>query len=232
VPFAAAKVMMGKSLAELGARPIRPVGYYAVKESVFPFNKFPGVDVVLGPEMRSTGECMGIDASFPIAFAKAQISAGNALPVSGGVFLSVREVDRAAMVDVARSLLEMGFKVYSTEGTGEFLRKHGLRITILQKIAAGARPNVIDRMSNGEVKLIINTPTKTGHGTDEGKIRATAIRLDVPMITTATAAQASVKAIAALKAGDWDVAALQDFEATRAHPPVEAKPPPRAAAAR
>jgi carbamoyl-phosphate synthase large subunit len=210
-PAIAAKVMMGRSLAELGAREIEDAGHFAVKESVFPFGKFPGVDVVLGPEMRSTGEVMGIDLSFPVAFAKAQMAAGSPLPVKGGVFLSVREDDREAVVDVARSLLAMGFTVYATQGTGDHLRRHGMRPVVIQKIAAGARPNVVDMMANGEIALVINTPTRTGWRTDEGRIRSTAVRLGLPMITTATAAQASVRAIEALRAGEWDVAAMQDY---------------------
>jgi carbamoyl-phosphate synthase large subunit len=219
-PAIAAKVMMGKSLAELGAREVDSTlpatGPFAVKESVFPFSKFPGVDVVLGPEMRSTGEVMGIDTTFPVAFAKAQMAAGSPLPTSGGVFLSVRETDRPAIVEVARSLLAMGFTVHATEGTAEFLQRHNVRLNVLKKIGAGLRPNVLDLMSNGQISLIINTPTRTGWQTDEGKIRATAVRLGIPMITTATAAAASVKAIEALRAGDWDVAALQDYAAVAA----------------
>ncbi len=210
-PSIAAKVMMGKTLDDLGAEEVRDTGSFAVKESVFPFTKFPGVDVVLGPEMRSTGEVMGIDLSFPVAFAKAQIAAGSGLPREGGVFLSVRESDRPVIVDPARSLLAMGFTVYATEGTGEYLRRFGMRPQILQKIGAGARPNVVDLMTNGQIRLVINTPTRTGWRTDEGKIRATAVRLGIPMITTAAAAVASVKAIEALRAGVWEVAALQDY---------------------
>jgi carbamoyl-phosphate synthase large subunit len=205
--------MMGKSLAELGAEEVDSsrLGHFACKESVFPFSKFPGVDVVLGPEMRSTGEVMGIDRSFPVAFAKAQMGAGSELPRDGGVFLSVREADRPAIVEPARSLMTMGFKVYATEGTAEYLQRHGITPVVLQKIAAGTRPNVLDLMTNGEIALVINTPTRTGWQTDEGKIRSTAVRLGIPMITTATAAAASVRAIEALRAGDWDVAALQDY---------------------
>jgi len=215
-PAIAAKVMMGKSLAELGAKEVdgsqQAAGPFACKESVFPFSKFPGVDVVLGPEMRSTGEVMGIDMSFPVAFAKAQMGAGSELPREGRVFLSVREADRPAIVDPARSLIDMGFKVFTTEGTAEFLQRHGINPVILQKIAAGTRPNVLDLMSDGQIALVINTPTRTGWQTDEGKIRATAVRLGIPMITTATAAAASARAIEALRAGDWDVAALQDYK--------------------
>ncbi|MCC6678748.1 MAG: carbamoyl-phosphate synthase large subunit [Phycisphaerales bacterium] len=231
-PNIAARAMMGRSLAELSrafpamadqlsdtprrsAAPEKP-RCYAVKESVFPFSKFPGVDVVLGPEMRSTGEVMGIDPSLPIAFAKSQIAAGITLPTDpakGGVFLSVRSIDRHEIIAPARKLLEMGFTVYTTEGTGQFLEGHGLRPKVLQKIGAGARPNVLDLMQNGQISLIINTPTRTGWNTDEGKIRSTAVRLGIPMITTATAANAVVKAMEALRAGDWGVAALQDYEA-------------------
>jgi len=233
-PNIAARVMMGKSLAELGVEEVDGKldsrGPFAVKESVFPFSKFPGVDVILGPEMRSTGEVMGLDASFPVAFAKAQMGAGSELPRDGGVFMSVRESDRPAIVEPARSLMQMGFKVYTTQGTGEFLQKHGMKPVILQKIAAGARPNVIDLMSNAQIALIINTPTRTGWQTDEGKIRSTAVRLGIPMISTATAAAASVKAIEALRAGDWDVAALQDY--TSPHNPKPKRPDPVIVAAR
>jgi carbamoyl-phosphate synthase large subunit len=230
-PAIAAKVMMGRTLAELGAAEVDDklgaAGPFAVKESVFPFAKFPGVDVVLGPEMRSTGEVMGIDSSFPVAFAKSQLAAGVSLPKQGGVFISVRESDRVAIVDAARSLMAMGFTVYATEGTGVFLNRYGLKPVILPKIGAGARPNVLDLMANGQVSLVINTPTRTGWQTDEGKMRSTAVRLGVPMITTATAAAASVKAIEALRAGDWDVAALQDYRAAsteRGRPMVELRP--------
>jgi len=221
---AAAKVMMGKTLAQLGTREIPDTGTFAVKESVFPFNKFPGVDVVLGPEMRSTGEVMGIDPSLPIAFAKGQMSAGVSLPREGGVFVSVRSVDKPLIAEIARPLFEMGFKVYSTAGTAQALVAAGLEPTILEKIAAGARPNVIDLMSDGEIGLVINTPTRSGWQTDEGKIRATAVRLNIPMITTATGALASVKAIVALREGDWTVRAMQDYavlaSAEPAHTPA------------
>ena len=224
-PAIAAKVMMGRTLADQGAkeRDGKPAGTgpFAVKESVFPFSKFPGVDVVLGPEMRSTGEVMGIDMSFPVAFAKAQMAAGPALPREGGVFLSVREADRGPMVDVAGSLMKMGFTVYATDGTGAFLQSHGLKPTILAKIGAGARPNVLDLMANGQIKLVINTPTRTGWQTDEGKMRSTAVRFGIPMITTATAALASVRAIEALRAGEWDVASMQDYAR------ADGKAPPR-----
>ncbi|MFO0857311.1 MAG: carbamoyl-phosphate synthase large subunit [Phycisphaerales bacterium] len=216
-PAIAAKVMMGKKLSELVNDPPRRGGvpsYYAVKESVFPFSKFPGVDVVLGPEMRSTGEVMGIDVSLPIAFAKSQMAAGVKLPTDpskGGVFVSVREQDRAVVIESIRTLVREGFTIYATEGTAGALEKNGVPVKVLQKIAAGARPNVLDLMHNSQIALIINTPTRTGWQTDEGRIRSTAVRLNIPMISTATAAVAAAKAIEAMRQKDWGVAAMQDY---------------------
>jgi carbamoyl-phosphate synthase large subunit len=207
----AAKAMLGISLEAQNAREIPDIGAFAVKAPVFPFQKFPGVDFVLGPEMRSTGEVMGFDVSMPVAYLKALLGSGVSLPKEGGVFVSVREEDKNEIVDVTRSLLAMGFEVFTTPGTGATLARHGMRPTILQKIGAGARPNVIDLMADGQIALVINTPTRTGWQTDEGRIRAMAVRLGIPMLTTATAATAAVRAIEALRAGFWDVAALQDY---------------------
>ena len=212
----AAKAMMGQSLESQHAREIPDAGYHAVKAPVFPFQKFPGVDFVLGPEMRSTGEVMGVDVSLPNAYLKAMLAAGTRFPTEGGVFVSVRQGDRDVMIPVVRSLMAMGFKVFTTKGTGELLAKHGLRPKILKKIQEGARPNVIDLMQNEEIQLVINTPTRTGWQTDEGRIRSTAVRLGIPMVTTATAALQAVHAIEALKAGFWDVTALQDLTAMHA----------------
>ena len=131
------------------------------------------------------------------------------------MFVSVKEDNREDMIPVVRSLMAMGFKVFTTKGTGELLNKHGLRPKILQKIQEGARPNVIDLMQNNEIQLVINTPTRTGWQTDEGNIRATAVRLGIPMITTARAATQAIHAIEALKAGFWDVTALQDLATTQ-----------------
>ena len=211
----AAKAMMGISLEEQGTQEIPDAGFYTVKAPVFPFQKFPGVDFVLGPEMRSTGEVMGVDASLPNAYLKAMLGAGTSFPTEGGVFVSVKENDRESIVPIVRSLMAMGFKVFTTKGTGELLNKHGLRPKILQKIQEGARPNVIDLMQNDEIQLVINTPTRTGWQTDEGNIRATAVRLGIPMITTARAATQAIHAIEALKAGFWDVIALQDLSASQ-----------------
>jgi len=206
----AAKVMAGMSLDALGVAELPDPRHTAVKEVVFPFNRFPGVDVVLGPEMRSTGEVMGIDASFPVAYAKAQIAAGMALPVEGTVFISVRRADKQAVIPAARALADMGFTILATEGTWNALRDNGIAAACLPKISEG-RPNIQDYIKNRQVHLIINTPTRKGPRTDEGRIRAMAVMYRVPMITTITGALAAAQAIAALRAGPWDVRPLQDY---------------------
>ena len=210
-PRLAAKVMMGANLEAVGAREVPDTGFFCVKESVFPFAKFPGVDVILGPEMRSTGEVMGSDRSLPIAFAKAQMAAGVFLPTEGRVFLSVREADKLQAVEIARSLVAMGFTVVSTRGTSDFLAGHGVTVAAIAKIAEGLRPNILDMITNGEVQLVINTHTVKGARTDEGRIRSHATRFNVPMITTVAGARAAVQAIAGLRSGDWDVRAIQDY---------------------
>ena len=229
---AAAKVMMGASLESLGVAEVHDTGFYAVKESVFPFAKFPGVDVVLGPEMRSTGEVMGTDRSLPVAFAKAQMAAGVHLPTAGNVYLSVRESDRTASVEVARSLASMGFSILCSEGTAQALAAHSVACRTVPKIATGQRPNVLDLIANGEVQLIVNTPTRKGGATDEGRIRAQAVRSNVPIITTVAGARAAVQAIQALRAGHWQVVALQDcFPALAREPaatPASREPAPMA----
>ncbi|MEM1330644.1 MAG: carbamoyl-phosphate synthase large subunit [Planctomycetota bacterium] len=226
-PAIAAKVMMGETLAALGAKEVPDTGAYAVKEPVFPFQKFPQVDFVLGPEMRSTGEVMGIDSDPPTAYLKALLGAGTALPREGGVFLSVRSQDKQMAPDIARSLMAMGYTVYATRGTGEILTEHGMSPIVLQKINAGARPNVLDLMKSGEIAMVINTPTRTGWQTDEGKIRASAVRLGVPMITTMTGARAAIGAIQSLRAGDWRVTPMQEWSerAERATPAAAAPVP-------
>jgi len=221
-PRIAAQVMMGASLDRLQVEEIDDTGFYAVKESVFPFSKFPGVDVVLGPEMRSTGEVMGADQSLAVAFAKAQMAAGVMLPIAGKVFLSVRESDKAAAVDVARSLKSAGFSIVCSRGTHEALTRAGIESELLPKIAEGQRPNVIDLIRSGEIKLIINTPTRKGSNTDEGRIRAASVRASVPLMTTVAGARAAVQAIRALQTGAWDVRAIQDHFPHLARSPLEA----------
>ncbi|MCC6423054.1 MAG: carbamoyl-phosphate synthase large subunit [Phycisphaerales bacterium] len=206
----AAKVMAGKSLAELNIREQQDPKHTSVKEVVFPFAKFPGVDVILGPEMRSTGEVMGIDLNFPMAFAKSQLAAGTMLPTQGAVFISVRDADKADIIPAARVLHQCGFEILASTGTCDALNQQDIPATRITKISEG-RPNIIDYIKNGKVQLLINTPTKKGPQTDEGKIRATATLNRVPIVTTITGANAAARAIQALQAADWTVRPLQDY---------------------
>jgi carbamoyl-phosphate synthase large subunit len=209
-PKIAAKVMTGKTLKELGVVELPDPKHTSVKEVVFPFTKFPGVDVILGPEMRSTGEVMGIDENFPLAFAKSQIAAGSNLPTKGNVFISLRKEDKPHIVSIARLLAEMGFTILATAGTHEVLGKNGIEAELIKKLSEG-RPNIKDAIKNGRVQLIINTPTKKGPATDEGKIRAMAVLNKIPIVTTITGAHAAAKAIKALKDRDWGVKPLQEY---------------------
>jgi carbamoyl-phosphate synthase large subunit len=212
VPLAryAALVMAGKTLDELGvAEPAAP-RHFSVKESVFPFNKFPGVDIILGPEMRSTGEVMGIAATFPMAFAKSQLAASSPLPLEGTVFISVADRDKPDVVPVARALAEMGYRLISTRGTAKVLRAAGIPVDEIPKLQEG-RPNLVDLMKNGQVALVINTPSGRGARTDEGKIRSAAVMHRVTCITTLAAASAAVEACRALRQGELTVCPLQDW---------------------
>lgn len=206
----ASLIMVGKTLEELGiSKEIVPT-HYSVKESVFPFNKFPGVDIILGPEMRSTGEVMGIADTFPIAFAKAQVAANSALPLKGNVFISVADRDKEAVLPIARAMADMDYKILSTRGTAKALRTAGIEVEELPKLQEG-RPNLIDFMKNGQVALVINTPSGKGARTDEGKIRAAAVMNRVTCITTLAAAQAAAQACKALREGDPRVKPLQEW---------------------
>jgi carbamoyl-phosphate synthase large subunit len=212
VPLArlAALVMVGKTLDELGVHEEVTPTHFSVKESVFPFNKFPGVDIILGPEMRSTGEVMGIADTFPAAFAKSQLAANSALPLQGTIFISVNDRDKPEVVASARALAEMGYRLISTRGTAKVLRDAGIAVQEIPKVQEG-RPNLIDLMKNGQVALVINTPSGKGARTDEGKIRAAAVMHRVTCITTLSAAHAAVEACRALRQGELTVTALQDW---------------------
>jgi carbamoyl-phosphate synthase large subunit len=217
VPLArlAALVMVGKTLDELKVADEVVPKHFSIKESVFPFNKFPGVDIILGPEMKSTGEVMGIDDSMPMAFAKSQMAANAPLPSSGTVFISVAERDKKAVLPIARTFAEMGFRLIATRGTARMLVQNGVAVEEVPKIAEG-RPNLIDFMKNGQVALIINTPSGRGSSSDEGKIRAEAVTNRVTCITTLSAAQAAAEACRALKERELTVVALQDRFPVRA----------------
>ncbi|HMB06210.1 MAG TPA: carbamoyl-phosphate synthase large subunit [Isosphaeraceae bacterium] len=207
---AAARVMVGRSLAEQGITQEPVPTYVSVKEAVFPFVKFPGVDIVLGPEMRSTGEVMGIATDFAAAFAKSQLAAQSRLPLSGTVFVSVAARDRTAIVPVAARLAAMGYNLMCTSGTGATLGEHGIQVATVRKIQEG-RPNLLDHLANGDIALIVNTPSGKGARTDEGRIRAAAVSHGVPCITTVAGAKAAVAALERLRTGALAVYALQDL---------------------
>ncbi|HLW68209.1 MAG TPA: carbamoyl-phosphate synthase large subunit [Gemmataceae bacterium] len=211
VPLArlASLVMVGKTLDELGfIEEITPV-HFSVKESVFPFNKFPGVDIILGPEMRSTGEVMGIDDCFPVAFAKSQIAASSVLPKEGTIYISVSDRDKPEAVAIARGFALLGYKLMCTRGTAAVLRANGIETEEVMKLQEG-RPNLIDHMKNGLVSLIVNTPSGRGSRPDEVRIRIAAVAHRVTSITTLAGAQAALEACRALRQRELTVTALQD----------------------
>jgi carbamoyl-phosphate synthase large subunit len=211
VPVAniAAKVMAGETLLSLGQTSDLVPRAVSVKESVFPFRKFAGVDIVLGPEMRSTGEVMGISDNFPVAFAKAQLAAGVELPKSGRVFVSVRGAHKDRAVEVARGMHELGYELIATEGTSLRIEEAGIPVERVKKLKEGS-PNLIDHMKNGLVDLILNTPNGKGARTDEGKIRAAAVQNGVPCMTTIQAAEVLVQALQALRQESIEVEPLQE----------------------
>jgi carbamoyl-phosphate synthase large subunit len=205
----AAKVMTGMTLPELGFYREPIPAHVSVKEAVFPFVKFPGVDIVLGPEMKSTGEVMGVSERFSIAFAKSQLAAGTVLPAEGKVFVSVADRAKDHVVGLARRLERLGFELLATRGTAARLAEAGVRVTRLKKVQQG-HPNVIDYIRNGELALVMNTPSGKGARTDEGRIRATAVAHGVPCLTTIQAADAAVRAIEAMREEEMEVHAVQD----------------------
>ncbi|MGB7326104.1 MAG: carbamoyl-phosphate synthase large subunit [Rubripirellula sp.] len=215
VPVAgiATKVMTGMTLKELGITSEPMPRHVSIKESVFPFRKFAGVDIVLGPEMRSTGEVMGISSDFSMAFAKSQIAAGSVLPESGKIFMSLSARHKEAAIAIGKELIGLGFELLATAGTAARLKEGGVAVTQVKKIAEG-HPNLIDFLKNDDVQLILNTPSGKGARTDEGRIRAAAVQAGVPCITTIAAAEVAVKAMTAMKAGAMNVESLQNRYAT------------------
>jgi carbamoyl-phosphate synthase large subunit len=209
----AAKVMLGHKLKDLGYTETIVPPHFSVKEAVFPWNRFPGIDIVLGPEMKSTGEVMGIDRDWGMAYAKSQISAFNPLPTSGNVFLSVSDRDKDRAVAVARDLAALGFTIYSTGGTHTRLSDEGIPSNRLFKLAEQARPNVIDMMKNREIHFVINTPSGHEARADEVQIRSTAIAQKISHATNLAAAEASVKAIRSLKEKELTVQSIQEYHA-------------------
>lgn len=217
VPLAklAMKVMTGNSLKELGfTRPVQPA-HLSVKEAVFPFNKFPGVDVLLGPEMKSTGEVMGIDSDFGWAFAKSQAGAGAALPTCGTAFLSVKEEDRLAALDVARRLTRLGFQLMATSGTAGFLQGQGVEVQVVHKVKEG-RPHIVDHIKNGAVAMVVNTVRTASSHTDSVSIRREALQKSVPYFTTMRGAMAAVLGMESVAKKDLSILSLQEYHRVNA----------------
>jgi carbamoyl-phosphate synthase large subunit len=220
VPLAkmACRLMLGEKLRDLDLQLPPPgdssAGHVSVKEAVLPFDRFPGADALLGPEMKSTGEVMGIAADYPTAFGKAQAAAGAELPTNGTVFITVTDSDKPAATQLAASLHDLGFEIVATGGTAQAIRRMGVPVERLKKISEGS-PNVVDRIESGEVDLVINTPTGSGARSDGYEIRRAAVARGIPCITTMTGATAAQRAIRALRSGEPEVRSLQELHADR-----------------
>jgi len=208
----AARCMAGRSLSDQGVGNEVVPKYFSVKEAVFPFVKFPGVDTILGPEMKSTGEVMGVGYSFGEAFVKSQLAAGVSLPESGTVFISVKNSDRTRMVPIARALHSLGFSLVATKGTAAVIAEHGLPVTAVNKVQEG-RPHVVDLLKNGEVALVINTVDERRNAiVDSRSIRTTALANRVTFYTTLAGARAAVEGMKHLR--NLDVYSLQELHGT------------------
>lgn len=212
VPLAklASLIMAGETLESLGFTQEPLLSHIAVKEAVLPFKKFPGTDTILGPEMRSTGEVMGIDSDFGRAFAKAELGAGEILPLSGTVFVSMSDRDKALAVPVVKDFLDLGFHVVATDGTRKVLREHGLDVELILKLHEG-RPHVLDAIKNKKIQLIVNSPSGEEAQTDARLIRRTGLGYKIPIITTIAGAKATAAAIRSLQSQPLDVKAIQDY---------------------
>jgi carbamoyl-phosphate synthase large subunit len=206
----AAKVMAGKTLRELNFTEEIWPKYWAVKESVFPFNRFHGQDILLSPEMRSTGEVMGLDSDLGIAYAKSQMAANSPLPLGGKIFISVSDAHKHEVASVAKLFFDLGFEIVATSGTANVLEKAGLKVQRTLKLLEG-RPNVIDLLKNKEIQFVINTPSGAAPREDEVKIRTTAIYSGTPIATTLSGAKAAALGIAALKKSGYAVKTIQEY---------------------
>jgi carbamoyl-phosphate synthase large subunit len=205
----ASRIMAGESLASFGLKK-RKYDHIAVKEAVFPFARFPGVDTILGPEMRSTGEVMGLDKSFGVAFAKSQIGGGTTVPEEGTAFISMKDGDKERIIEPARQLCEMGFKIVATSGTARLLEENNVPVTRINKVLEG-RPHIVDAITNGEVQLVFNTTEGAQALTDSASLRRAALQNKIPYYTTLSGAMAATRAIAAMQGDELHVASLQSY---------------------
>jgi carbamoyl-phosphate synthase large subunit len=216
VPWAkiAAKIMSGRKLADIEEAVERQIDYFAVKESVLPFSKFPGADIILGPEMKSTGEVMGLDKDFGLAFAKSQEAAGNNLPRSGAVFISVRNSMRRNIIFMVKDIAAMGFKIYASEGTWRVLSSNGINAKMVLKIGEG-KPDIIDLIKSGDIDLIINVPAGKKSQLDSKPIRSAAVTQGIPYITTLEGAQAAISGMDSLERTGFSVKTIQEYCGTQ-----------------
>jgi carbamoyl-phosphate synthase large subunit len=212
VPLAktAAKLMTGKKLKELGLTEEKQIKHIAVKEAVFPFDRFHGVDTILGPEMKSTGEVMGIDDDFGLAYWKSQASSGNRIPLSGKIFISLKDEDKPGSVLIVRKLLDLGLSVIATRGTAQYLKDKGLKVEVINKVAEG-RPHIVDLIKNKEIHFVINTVSGTQAQKDSFSIRQSALQYKVPFTTTISGAVAAVTAIEKLKKQQVHIKSIQEY---------------------
>jgi len=222
VPLAkiATQVMCGRTLREIGFTEEVHFDHVGVKEAVFPFSRFPGVDAVLGPEMKSTGEVMGIDADFGVAYAKSQMAANCGLPTAGTVLFSLKNMDKRPALFLAKRMSDLGFRILATEGTAHFFRSQGIDVEVANKLASGARPNIVDQIKNHEIQLIVNTPSGKHPRQDEVTIRSTAVLYGVPLITTLQGASAAVVGIERLIKKGLSVKTIQEYHAEMAGLPT------------
>ena len=210
----AAQVIAGKTLKELGLTGEKSIKHVAVKEAVFPFDRFPGVDTILGPEMKSTGEVMGIDDEFGLAYAKAQAASNNKIPTAGKIFLSVKDKDKYHTVEIARKLRELGFKLVATRGTAGYLHAHGIEVESINKVMEG-RPHVVDLIKNKEIHFVINTVTGSQAQKDSFSIRRSALQYRIPYTTTISSAKAVVMAIESLLKRELKIKSIQEYHNSR-----------------
>jgi carbamoyl-phosphate synthase large subunit len=212
VPLAkiAAKLIVGKTLKELGLTSEKHIKHIAVKEAVFPFDRFHGVDTILGPEMKSTGEVMGIDEDFGLAFGKSQTSSGNRIPLSGKIFISLKDKDKPASVPIVRKLLELGLSVIATRGTARYLKDNGIGVEVVNKVAEG-RPHIVDLIKNREIHFVINTVSGTQAQKDSFSIRQSSLQYKVPFTTTISGAAAVVNAIEKLAKERVHIKSIQEY---------------------
>lgn len=210
----AAKVIIGETLKGLGMTEEITISHSAVKEAVFPFDKFPGVDIILGPEMKSTGEVMGIDEDFGLAYAKAQISSNNRIPTAGTIFISVKDRDKTQIVEIAKKLTDLNFRLIATRGTANHLLKNGINIEIINKLAEG-RPHIVDMVKNGQINFIINTPKSMQAQKDSMYIRRSAIQYKVPYTTTISGAKALIMAVEKLLQNELNIKSIQEYHKRR-----------------